>query len=130
MNDRCFNSDFEWYHNYGGRGITICEEWLGCDGFHRFQKWAEQNGYKEGLTIERIDNNGNYCPENCTWVTRKRQSNNQRTNRRLTMGGVTKTLAEWCDEYKADYSRTRYRIDHGYTLKEALTMKRYEKREV
>lgn len=129
MNDRCYNEKGMWYHNYGGRGITVCKEWQEYEGFLRFQEWALNNGYQEGLTLERVDNDGNYCPDNCTWATRKQQSNNQRTNKRLTMDGETKTLAMWCEEYDAEYTRTLYRIKHGYTLKEALTMKPYEKRE-
>ena len=89
MCKRCYDENSRYYYNYGGRGISICEEWQDIDGYYRFKEWAEQNGYQEGLTIDRIDNNGDYCPENCSWETMKHQSNNKRNNRRFTIDGVT-----------------------------------------
>lgn len=67
---RCYNSNNHEFHNYGGKGILMCDKWLGNDGFSEFYKWALNNGYKEGLTIDRIDSNGNYEPNNCQWITR------------------------------------------------------------
>lgn len=69
MRDRCLNERCHAYKDYGGRGITICEEWLGLDGYRIFYDWATSNGYKEGLSIDRIDNDGNYTPTNCQWIT-------------------------------------------------------------
>lgn len=76
MKTRCYNKNFIYYCNYGGRGITICKEWL--NDFEIFYKWAISNGYKEGLTIDRINNDGNYEPNNCRWITRAEQNRNQR----------------------------------------------------
>lgn len=75
MRRRCRSPLVKEYEYYGGRGITICEEW---DDFTRFQTWAMGSGYEEHLTIERIDVNGNYCPSNCTWIERSKQSLNTR----------------------------------------------------
>lgn len=81
MKTRCYNPKFMYYCNYGGRGITICDEWL--NDFKAFYDWAINNGYKEGLTIDRINNDGNYEPSNCRWITRAEQNRNQRkTNNR------------------------------------------------
>ena len=82
MKTRCYNKNFMYYCNYGARGITICNEWL--NDFKSFYDWAINSGYKEGLTIDRINNDGNYEPSNCRWITRAEQNRNQRkTKKRL-----------------------------------------------
>jgi len=75
MKDRCSNPKNSHYHRYGGRGIVICDEWL--EDFMNFYNWGMSNGYKDSLTIERVNNDGNYCPENCTWITNSEQQKNK-----------------------------------------------------
>ena len=93
MKDRCYNKDNEHYKDYGGRNIKICEEWK--NDFANFVKWAKNNGYEEHLTIDRIDVNGDYCPDNCRWATRIEQANNKRNNIFITYRGETNTIAQW-----------------------------------
>jgi len=99
MKHRCYNKNFPQYKDYGGRGITICQEWLDKEnGFMNFYNWALTNGYKEELTIDRIDNNGNYKPSNCRWITQKEQSKNKQNNHLITYNGETHCIAEWSDK--------------------------------
>ena len=95
MHTRCYNPKNKKYSRYGGRGIQICEEWNGEKGFENFKKWAYSNGYAENLTIDRIDNDGNYSPSNCRWIKQKAQASNKSTNRFIECDGNTKTVAEW-----------------------------------
>ena len=128
MKERCYNPECDFFKNYGQRGIYICDEWLGENGFDNFVNWAANNGYEVGLTIDRIDNDKGYAPDNCQWVTRKYQSNHKRNNVYVTIDGETKTLAEWCEFYGKPYPRTeaRYR-KMGWGIKDALFTPRYKK---
>lgn len=92
MRQRCENPNCTKYPNWGGRGIAVCDEW---HDFAKFQDWAVSNGYDKELSIDRIDVNGNYQPDNCRWVTSVVQMNNQRANRRIEVSGETRTIAEW-----------------------------------
>lgn len=115
---RCYNYNHTAYKNYGGRGITMCDEWK--YNFQAFYKWAINNGYKEGLQIDRIDNNGNYEPSNCHFTTAKENSNNRRSNRYITIGNVTHTLSEWCNIYDIKYSKVYLRLRRGWDIKKSL----------
>jgi len=91
MRKRCINPSETAYPNYGGRGITVCDEW---QDFETFASWARANGYADNLTIERIDVNGNYCPENCTWATMAEQSRNKRSNVKVEINGIQMCLSD------------------------------------
>lgn len=125
---RCEDSSCEFYHNYGARGIKVCDEWQGIDGFDKFYNWAMCHGYEKELTLDRIDNDKGYSPDNCRFVTRKFQSNNKRNNIYFTFDGVTKTLMEWCEFYGVPYSRVRVRYNvMGWDIEDALFTPRYKK---
>lgn len=96
MKTRCYCKSDTNYSHYGGRGITVCDEWK--TNFMSFYSWATKNGYKEDLTIERINNSDKYEPSNCKWITMKEQSRNRRNCRWITVNGVTKLQKEWADE--------------------------------
>lgn len=97
MKRRCYEKEYRDYKRYGARGIRVCDEWLGKDGYLNFKKWALENGYQEGLTIDRIEVNGDYEPSNCRWATNKMQSNNKRNNVFIEYNGERHTIAEWSE---------------------------------
>ena len=118
IKQRCFNVKNQAYKNYGGRGITMCDEWK--DNFFVFYEWAMNNGYQDDLTIDRIDNNGNYEPSNCRWTDRITQANNTRVNRRIEYKGETRTLKEWARIKNIGYGKLQARFIRGWTTEKAL----------
>ena len=104
---RCYDEADKRFERYGGRGIHICGEWLGDEGMENFIKWGRENGFAFGLSIDRINNDGDYSPSNCRWVDCRTQSNNRSTSRRITVDGTEKTVAEWCAYL--DISRSLYK---------------------
>lgn len=121
MKQRCKNPKAKGYENYGGRGIAFCAEW---EQFEPFCMWAISHGYSDSLTLERIDVNGNYCPENCTWIPLSEQLKNTRqnyVNKTLTVNGVTKSFAEWAAGVGITPRRLYWRIHRGMLLEEAVT---------
>lgn len=122
MKGRCFVETDKRYSDYGGRGITVCEEWLGECGFDNFYNWSIDNGYADNLTIDRIDVNGNYCPENCRWTTWRVQANNRRNNRYVLHNGITKTVSELSMEYGIGEATIRSRLNRGLSIEESLSI--------
>lgn len=120
MKTRCNNPNFPAYKNYGGRGIKICDEWI--NNPENFYSWAMANGYSDNLTLDRIDVNADYSPDNCRWVTWKVQSNNKRNCILLTYNGQTHTMAEWARICGIPYQTLKDRIRrYGWSVEEALT---------
>jgi hypothetical protein len=123
MKDRCSKPKTTGFNNYGGRGISVCEAWEQFDAFHI---WAIKSGYNDNLTIERIDVNGNYCPENCCWITKAAQQRNKRNTQYLTAFGETKTVKDWSEDSRCtvSYEALRNRIKSGMNPEPAITLPR------
>lgn len=117
MKCRCNNPTNKDYPRYGRRGITVYPEW---SEFIPFREWAFASGYADDLTLDRIDVNGNYCPENCRWATPKEQANNRRNNRRITYMGKTKTFSEWADQFGIDLCIFHAAMRRGRTMDEIV----------
>lgn len=111
---RCYKTNNKAYSHYGGRGISVCKEWL--DDYENFKKWSLDNGYKEGLSIDRIDVNGDYEPQNCRWVTQKVQSNNTRRNVNITYNGETHNLTQWSKILGINRNTLNFRIKNNWEL--------------
>lgn len=115
---RCLNTKAYNYMNYGGRGISICEEWL--NSWRAFRDWSYLNGYSDELSIDRIDVNGNYSPDNCRWVDRVAQANNRRSSRNIVYNDETHTIAEWAKILDIPYKRLHKWISKGKTMEEIM----------
>lgn len=102
MKGRCSNPNIKEYKWYGAKGVSVCREWMDFQVFH---DWAIENGYADNLTIDRIDGNGDYCPENCRWITNAAQQSNRSNNRHLTYCGETHTVKGWADKLGVEYFR-------------------------
>lgn len=121
MIQRCYNKNHPHYENWGGRGISVCDEWL-CD-YQSFRKWALQSGYdykkdRKTQTLDRINNDGNYEPSNCRWATAKEQSMNQRPRKtgvgykhNWTFEGITKSAEDWCEIFNVSVPMVMYRVN-------------------
>lgn len=126
MKHRCNDPKNIVYRNYGGRGIRVCDEWM--NSFDSFAKWAESTGYLDGLSIERVDVNGNYEPSNCKWITKRQQYLNRTDSHRITAFGKTQTIKEWSDETGIKYDTIERRINqYGWTPERAVTAKPWER---
>lgn len=122
MKDRCYREGYDGFHNYGGRGIKVCDEWV--NDFNAFYNWAIENGWEKGLTLDRFpDVNGNYEPSNCRWATMAAQSVNRRNNFRVTAFGECKCLIEWekDDRCSVKAAVIKRRIDKSWTAEDAIT---------
>ena len=117
MRERCYNTNTKNFMRYGGRGISICEEWLEFDAF---KDWALSHGYTDKLTIDRIDNEKGYSPDNCRWATLKEQENNKYSNRIIEFNGEKHTISEWSDITGICYSTLHGRLER-YNIEKALT---------
>jgi hypothetical protein len=117
MRQRCLNPNAINFKNYGGKGISVCDEW---NDFTVFAKWAMENGYQDSLTIDRLDVNGNYEPSNCRWATQKAQQNNKTSNRVIEMDGISHTLSEWSAITGVKVATIWARLNSGWSAERTL----------
>lgn len=114
MRRRCYDPKNNRYAQYGGRGIKVCDEWLADPS--AFFHWADTHGYADHLTIDRINNDGPYSPENCRWATFKEQMNNQSKSVFLEWAGRRQTVAQWAEELGVKYRALQHRVDRGWSI--------------
>lgn len=119
MKQRCSNSRCKEYKNYGGRGIKVCDRWLGSNGFDNFLQDMGQR--PDGTSLDRIDVNGDYCPENCRWADKHTQANNRRNNIYITYGSETRTRKEWAEFFGISEQALIWRLKHGQTFEQAIS---------
>lgn len=122
MKRRCKSKSYCDYKDYGGRGIKLCAEWDGEHGAENFVKWSLENGYNDNLSIDRIDVNGDYSPNNCRWANMKTQANNKRSNHVLEYNGERHTLTEWSEITGLSVGTIEARLRLlGWSIEKALT---------
>ena len=117
MHERCEYEKHPHYRSYGGRGISVCEEWK---EYIPFAKWAFRNGYADELSIDRIDTDGCYTPENCRWVSMKEQANNKRTNRIVVYEKCKYTLTELAEKIGMNKTTLKERLNMGWSIDDAV----------
>lgn len=117
MKDRCNNSNSPAYKNYGGRGITVCDEW---GLYESFREWALSNGYQDNLTLDRIDVSGNYTPNNCRWIPMCEQSKNRRLCNYITINNEKRCMSEWGRIFNISPSTISYRLKMGWSPEKAV----------
>lgn len=117
MRCRCNNPNVKEYNRYGGRGIRVCDEW---NDYNVFRPWALANGYKDDLTIDRIDNNGNYTPSNCRWITLIEQQQTRSTCRMIEFNGKYQNMSQWAREYGIKVHTLKHRLNRGWSIERAL----------
>lgn len=122
IKQRCYNSNERNYKYYGGRGIKMCPEWIEEKGMYVFCEWALNNGYQDNLSIDRIDVDGDYTPENCRWIPLAEQQRNKSTTRYIEYKGETRCMAEWAEILNVDYDLLCARLSNGWTMEEAVTI--------
>lgn len=118
MIQRCYNTTHKGYKWYGGKGITVCTDWK--NSFVAFKAWAIDNGYSDELTIDRKYGDGNYCPSNCHWITRKEQGNNISSNRMVTVNGVTLNVTQWAELSGISKHTLTKRLNNGWKSEDIL----------
>lgn len=120
IKQRCYNKHNTRYKDYGKRGIIVCDEWL--SDFTNFYTWAMTNGYNDKLSIDRIDVNGNYEPNNCRWATAKQQARNRRSCKYFTYNGKTHCIKEWCEILNLNYKTVSTRLSRNWLIAKALEL--------
>lgn len=125
MKERCLNPNADNYRYYGARGVKVCDEWMSFEGFY---EWVKTSGYRDDLTIDRINVFDNYCPGNCRWATMREQNNNTTRNHTITIGKETRTIQGWADEMGINRSTILSRLQNGWSPEDAVLMPRYQTR--
>lgn len=125
MKQRCANPNTISYKYYGEKGIVVCDAW--CNSFQAFYDWAMANGYADSLSIDRIDNDGNYCPENCRWATIAEQQNHTSYNQQYTYQGETLNVMQWAKKTNISANMLYKRLLRGWDIERALNTKKLRK---